>query len=101
MADTAAAMLEQIQQIARKNQDALRSEVLINDTVYPGSTIRFPDIQATVTTALSGPLKIVPRTVDGVVQIVAVNDATGSAHVLHGSAWENEFGENSKQLLGK
>jgi hypothetical protein len=97
--DSAEQMIEQLRQITRKNEETALAELVINGTIYPGCVIRFPRVQATITMALSGPMKIVPRKVDGVMRISALDERTGSAHDLGATPCDAEFWENLDKLL--
>ncbi len=97
--DTAEQMLEQLRQIARKNEESALAELVVSGTIYSGCVIRFPRVQATISTALSGPMKIVPRKVDNDLHIVAVDEQSGSEHDLGGTPWEVEYWKNLDKLL--
>jgi len=97
--DSTEQILEQLRQINRKNEEHTLPEVVVSGAIYSGCVIRFPRVQTTITTALSGPVKIVPRKVDAALRIVVVDERTGLVQDLGGNPWEGEFWENLDKLL--
>jgi len=97
--DSVEQMLEQLRQITLKNKETTLPEVVVSGALYLGCVIRFPRIETTITNALAGPVKIIPRKVDGVLNIVAVDEQTSSVHDLGGTPWEEKFWGNLDKLL--
>ncbi len=59
-----------------------RPEIYVRGTIFPGTTLRFPGVEAPVRTVLTGPLRIEVEAVPGSRRIVAVFGETNTAHPI-------------------
>ncbi|MBN1435488.1 MAG: DUF342 domain-containing protein [Sedimentisphaerales bacterium] len=97
--DTAEQMLEQLRHLAPSHDETTYPEVVINGVVYPGCVIRFPRVEMRIAAALSGPIRIVPRRIEGILSIVAIDVASGSTHDLNGTPSEKGFWLHLDKLI--
>ena len=75
-------------------------EIEITDTLCAGVTIRFPRIEAFITSPLAGPLKIVPRKVEHTLQILAIDKNSGSKHTLTAGITNDPMWNTLEKLFG-
>ena len=75
-------------------------EIEITDTLCAGVTIRFPRIEAFITSPLAGPLKIVPRKVEHTLQILAIDKNSGSKHTLIAGVTNDPMWDTLEKLFG-
>jgi len=87
--DEAKKVIDDLRKLYEKSQEKSVAEIEILGTLYPGVTIRFPRLEAVVTTTIAGPVKVVPKKVDGVVRIAAIA-TSGTGTILDaGSTCDN------------
>ncbi|MCK5270010.1 MAG: DUF342 domain-containing protein, partial [Sedimentisphaerales bacterium] len=98
--DQAESLTEELRGVYQKTIDEAVSEIEVTDTLYTGVTIRFPHIEAFITSPLAGPLKIVPRNVDHVLQILAIDKTSGSTHALNTSVTNDPMWDTLEKLFG-
>ncbi len=75
-------------------------EIEVTGTLHTGVTVRFPRIEAFITSPLAGPLKIVPRKVEHTLQILAVDKNSGSTHTLTAGITNDPMWDTLEKLFG-
>ncbi len=70
MEEAAERQLTELTDRCRTSVDRSKAEVLVTETVYPGVVIRFPGVEAVIGTAIMGPVRIVPRNVGNISEVV-------------------------------
>lgn len=98
--DNAESLTEELRGDYQKTIDEAVFEIEVTDTLHTGVTIRFPRIEAFITSPLAGPLKIVPRNVDHVLQILAIDKISGSTHALNTSVTNDPMWNTLEKLFG-
>ncbi len=76
------------------------AEVLVQNLLLPGVTIRFPHVQASITSAWKGPLCIVPVRHQDQWEIVLVDVRTRNRHPLLSRPWRDASLEAMERSLG-
>lgn len=76
----------------RAAQSCQCPEITVAETVFPGVTFRFSNVQAVVSTPLNGPLKIVPRTNGSHTHVVAIDVQTGGETILDSTPLDDTCG---------
>jgi len=98
--DKAESLTEELRRDYQKTIEEAVFEIEIIGTLYTGVTIRFPRIEAFITSPLAGPLKIVPRKVEHTLQILAIDKNSGSTHALNTSITNDKMWNTLEKLLG-
>ena len=97
--DGAEEMITELRQAYEAYLERDLPAIIVSGAVFPGVTVCFPKMQALITTALHGPLKIMTQKVKNDLRIVAFNSSTGSSHDLKASPHDGEFWEVLEELL--
>ncbi|MBN2375775.1 MAG: DUF342 domain-containing protein [Sedimentisphaerales bacterium] len=95
----AAKLIEKIDKLYQSMMEQTSQEIEVSDIVYGGVIIRFPRAEAMTVQSIQGPLKIRPKKVDRVLQVVAIDDKTGSVHTLPSNLKADKFWERLDKLL--
>jgi hypothetical protein len=87
----------------KKANDAVAArsklQVEVEQAIYPGVTIRFPGVYATIHDALAGPLRVATKAMHGETRIVMYYGRSGTAHSLTTHADPDDFTVALKKLL--
>ncbi|MBN1765138.1 MAG: DUF342 domain-containing protein [Sedimentisphaerales bacterium] len=97
--EEAEGLVEELRQVYQKAEEESVQEIEVTGRMYAGVTIRFPRVEAVVTREFKGPLKIVPRKVQGVLRVVAIESENGSTHTLDTGSAGDDFWEAMMELL--
>ncbi len=98
--DKANSLTEELRGDYQKTIEDAVFEIEITGTLHTGVTVRFPHIEAFITSPLAGPLKIVPRKVEHVLQILAIDKNSGSTYALNTSVTNDPMWNTLEKLLG-
>ena len=74
--------LKALQEQYASIQPRSKAEIFVKHILHPGVIIRFAGVEAITTTAMRGPLYIIPREVDGQLRIVISSDKCRPTAVL-------------------
>jgi hypothetical protein len=87
----------------KKANDAVAAraklQVEVEQAIYPGVTIRFPGVYATVHDALAGPLRVATKAMHGETRIVMYYGRSGTAHTLTTHPDPDDYSVALKKLL--
>ncbi|MCK5272354.1 MAG: DUF342 domain-containing protein, partial [Sedimentisphaerales bacterium] len=75
-------------------------EIEVAGTLHTGVMIRFPRIEAFITSPLPGPLTIAPRKVEHTLQILAIDKNSGSTHTLTAGITNDPMWDTLEKLFG-
>ena len=73
-------MLDMIRMRYERAVSVANPEICVSEAVYPGVLIRFPGMEAAISSALRGPLRIAPR--NGTSREIVVTEEGGSSFIL-------------------
>ncbi len=94
-------VLEELQQARETAEAKAVQQINVAGEVHPNVTIRFPGIQATTKKHFAGPVKIVPREIEGQKTITLVHADSGSAHTLESRPFADEAVDSVARLLAE
>ena len=57
----ATSIIKELRLAFEQMRAAAKQEVYVGKCVYPGVTVRFPDVECTIEQAIRGPVRIIPR----------------------------------------
>ena len=97
--DSAEQMVEELRAVVTLSEERTLAEIEVFGKVYSGVTIRFPQVETTITKTLLGPVKIVPRKIDGSLRVASVDDQSGNVRDLGALPFDSEFWESLDELL--
>ena len=83
------------QQLTARGQPTIR----VAYELHSGVVVRFPGVQAVIPTQMRGPLRVVVRTVNGVKQIVVIDDTSGKSSPLETRPFEDEAMQSITRFL--
>lgn len=92
-------MLNELREAMENPAEETQLEIEVLATAFPGPTLRFPQVEATITEALKGPITFVPQKIKGILQVVAIESNTGSAHPLRSGGNRDKLWEVLDRLL--
>jgi uncharacterized protein (DUF342 family) len=67
-------ILSELREAFEAARAAAKEQVLVMKCIYPGVTLRFPNLECTIDQALRGPLQFAPRKIDGSMVICAIQE---------------------------
>ncbi|MBN1846709.1 MAG: DUF342 domain-containing protein [Sedimentisphaerales bacterium] len=97
--DRAEQKIEQLRSVQEESRQYCLEEVVVLGEVYPGVTFRFPRLEGIIESPLKGPIKFIPRKVEGVYQIVAVDCLSGSCFSIHSGPTSDTWLQAAEALL--
>ncbi len=77
----------------------ISGDIIVHDMLYPGVILRFGAIEATISTAVKGPMKICLRATDHDRSLVLINTLSGSVRVLEAHHYHDDALEQARKLL--
>jgi uncharacterized protein (DUF342 family) len=96
----AAKILSELREAFEATRAAAKEQVLVMKCIYPGVTLRFPDLECTIDQALRGPLQFAPRKIDGCMVICAIQEDGRYGLPLHTRPMRDELMHAVMHALG-
>ena len=82
-------MLHRLREEYLASHQKSNPEIMVQEILHVGVTMRFPHIEATIDTAWKGPLRVAPRQYKDKWEIILIDTTSNNTHILPSRPWQD------------